>query len=55
MAQDFLAHTLSVFKFEDSVGAFPRAEMTVDLDGFGHGDAGGLNTRPVRSCTRKGG
>jgi ABC-type transporter Mla subunit MlaD len=55
MAQDFFAHTLSVFKFEDSVGAFPRAEMTVDTDGYAHGDAGGLNTRPVPSCTRKGG
>jgi len=51
MAQDFFSHTLSVFKFGDSVGAFPRAEMTVDLDGF-DGGTRGLNTRPMPTCVK---
>lgn len=51
---DFFQHTLSVFKFGDGAGAFPRAEMTVDFDGFTNGKAN-LNTRPVPTCIKKGG
>lgn len=54
MLQNFFHHTLSVFKFEDSLGAFPRAEMTIDTDGYADGKAGGLNTRRLPICTDHG-
>jgi len=54
MLQNFFHHTLSVFKFQDSLGAFPRAEMTIDTDGYADGAAGGLNTRRLPQCTDRG-
>lgn len=54
MLQNFFHHTLSVFKFQDSLGAFPRAEMTIDTDGYAGGKAGGLNTRRLPICTDNG-
>lgn len=53
----FFHNTLSVLKFEDAYGGFPRAETTVDSDSLGgvssknNGTAGGLNTRRLPKCT----
>jgi virulence factor Mce-like protein len=46
----FFNHTLSVFKYQDSNGAFPRADETVDLDAAGAFGVHGLNTRPIPNC-----
>lgn len=51
MTQQFFANTLSVFKFQDAHGGFPRAETTVDLDAGGNGALQGLNTTPLPNCT----
>lgn len=50
--RDFFNNTLSVFKYQDSNGAFPRADEVIDLDTLG-GAAGipGLNTRPIPDCS----
>jgi virulence factor Mce-like protein len=55
MAQDFFHHTLSVFKFADGLGAFPRAETTIDTDGYGNGQAPAVNTRLRPTCMKKDG
>lgn len=47
--QGFFGNSLSLWKWEDAHGAFPRAETTIDLDGSGL--VQGLNTRPLPSCT----
>jgi ABC-type transporter Mla subunit MlaD len=46
----FFNHTLSVFKYQDSNGAFPRADETVDLEPHGSAPVRGLNTRPIPNC-----
>jgi hypothetical protein len=50
--QQFFSHTLSVFKFMDANGAFPRAETTGGSEsGSGvAGDSTGLNLRVNKSC-----
>jgi phospholipid/cholesterol/gamma-HCH transport system substrate-binding protein len=50
--RDFFNNTLSVFKYHDANGAFPRADEVIDLDTAG-GAAGvpGLNTRPIPDCS----
>lgn len=49
---NFFSQTMSVLKFDDANGAFPRADETVDLDTVG-GVAGihGLNTSPIPDCS----
>ncbi len=53
----FFHNTISVLKFEDGYGGFPRAETTVDSDSAGganasnNGSPGGLNTRRLPKCT----
>jgi hypothetical protein len=44
-----------VFKFADGLGAFPRAEMTIDTDGYANGQAPAVNTRPRPTCMKKDG
>jgi ABC-type transporter Mla subunit MlaD len=46
----FFNHTLSVFKYQDANGAFPRADETVDLEPGGAVPVRGLNTRPLPNC-----
>jgi virulence factor Mce-like protein len=46
----FFNHTLSVFKYQDSNGAFPRADETVDLEPHASAPVRGLNTRPIPNC-----
>lgn len=50
--EGFFNNTMSVLKFNDANGAFPRADETVDLD-VGGGAAGihGLNTYPIPDCS----
>jgi virulence factor Mce-like protein len=50
--ENFFNNTMSVLKFNDANGAFPRADETVDLDTAG-GIAGihGLNTYPLPDCS----
>lgn len=50
--EGFFNNTMSVLKFNDANGAFPRADETVDLDTAG-GVAGihGLNTYPIPDCS----
>jgi virulence factor Mce-like protein len=50
--QQFFSHTLSVFKYMDASGAFPRAETTGGTEsGSGvAGDSTGLNFRVNQSC-----
>lgn len=45
----FFGNTMSVLKFEDGHGAYPRAETTVDTDSGSTG--AGLNSRPNKKCT----
>jgi ABC-type transporter Mla subunit MlaD len=49
---NFFSQTMSVLKFYDANGAFPRADETVDLDTAG-GIAGihGINTYPIPDCS----
>jgi ABC-type transporter Mla subunit MlaD len=44
----FFHNTLSVFKFEDGNGAFPRAETTVDIDSSSQ--VAGLNSKRRPNC-----
>lgn len=46
----FFPNTMSVLKFEDAYGAFPRAQLTYDADTVG-GVAPGVNMRRLPSCT----
>jgi virulence factor Mce-like protein len=45
----FFGNTMSVLKFEDGYGSYPRAETTVDTDSASTG--AGLNTTPRKKCT----
>lgn len=47
----FFGNTMSVLKFGDANGAYPRADETVDFDNSGL--APGLNTRYIENCTDK--
>ena len=49
---NFFGNTMSVLKFYDANGAWPRADETVDLDTAG-GIAGihGINTYPIPDCS----
>ena len=50
--RDFFNNTLSVFKYQDVNGAFPRADETIDFDsGGGAAGVNGLNTRPIPDCS----
>lgn len=51
--QRFFSNTLSVTKFKDSYGAFPRAETTVDLDSVDAGRIKNGNTVTLPSCIDK--
>jgi hypothetical protein len=46
----FFNHTLSVFKYQDSNGAFPRADETIDVDGADAFATRDLNTKPIPNC-----
>jgi hypothetical protein len=48
--QGFLQWTLSVFKFSDAHGPFPRGELTFDATGAG-GAAPDPSVARHRSCT----
>jgi virulence factor Mce-like protein len=47
----FMNNTLSVFKFFDANGAFPRADETVDTDAFAEGPQPSINSTRLPSCT----
>ncbi|MHB8692950.1 MAG: MlaD family protein [Solirubrobacteraceae bacterium] len=50
--ENFLNNTMSVLKFQDANGAFPRADETVNLDtGGGAVGYAGINNTPIPDCS----